>query len=484
MKVLIEDWLRFGRRSPLLATLLLVLFARMAFLFGGGLSLDDLKYFSGVPPKELLLSQGRFGWMLLDRCLFYFGVAGPYWYVHASVLGCFALAWSGLVFARVALREGIGSSSATTVVVAVLFCVHPFQAEILTFREAFPFYSCAVLLGALGLRRLLDGIGARSWLFGAILVLAGLSVNQLVLNLVAVALVFRCINTLVQRGAVFDAALMRAGGGISVAVVCFLVAMSFLVSHYGVSVEGRAQVLDMANLGPRGLQVMTLASELLHFQFFVPAPWLSLLVFVLVLAGLLRCLFAASSTRAAVMMLGWIFLLPIAAIGVVAAGAVFWPAPRTLVGFSLVTSVLIATALRGMPAAGRWAGVAIIAFVYGCFVVIGDAVALDQARVNRRDQLVAALIDDRVGGLGIDRVAFVGEWRHGVNVRTRIGDMSLSAFAVDWSREAALTEYTGRRWKVISSADRSDWRTRCVALQPWPSNDSVFIDSGIAVICL
>ncbi len=473
---------------PLASAVVLVLFARLAFLSGNGVSLDDLKYFDSLPPKEFLLSQGRFGWLLADRLFYSLGMAGPYWYVHASVVGCALLAVSGATLARLALLDADRRYSTAAIAAGVLFAVHPFHAEALSFREAFPFYALAIACGTAGLLVLERAHSLWRWLAGAALITLAISIYQLVLNVLAVVLLFRMMAELGSGTRLHELTtrrpLISMLGGCVLGTLVFLVAMKLIVVVLGITPDSRAQPLPLANLPHRATELVATVSSLVRFQQLFPAPLLSALLMLLAAIGSIRVIAAGAGwpARGAILLL--LLLVPFAAIGVVGAGAVFWPAPRTLVGFAFATGMLVALAGRGSPTRLATPALAALGVVYAAFCVIGDTVAFDQGRVNSRDRHVAALIDNRAGALGARRIAFVGHWQHGPNVRTRSGDMSLSAFAIQWSRAPALTEYTGRAWEVVDASARPDWTDRCKQLGKWPHATAVFSDADTAVICL
>lgn len=475
-------------RYPLLSACALVLFARLAVLSGTGLSLDDLKYFDSLPPKEFLLSQGRFGWLLMDRVFYYLGIAGPYWYVHASLVGCALLACAGVMLARLSLGDQDARYTVSAVAVGVLFAIHPFHAEALSFREAFPFYTSAIFLSAVGLVTLERSRELRSWILGVALITLAISVYQLVLNVMAAVLLFRMISEIGSgvrlREILQRRSLLSMLGGSIVGTGVFLVTMKLLVMAFGITPDSRAQPLPLAELPQRMAEVLSTVWTLVRFELLVPAPLLTALLTLLASIACVRVLVSGANGPARGALLVLLLLVPFASIGVVGAGSVYWPAPRTLVGFAFATAMLVVLATRRPATQLVLPAMFALVTVFASFCIIGDTVALDQNRVNGRDRHTAALIDARIGGLGKSRIAFVGDWKHGVNVRTRDGDMSLSAFAVAWSRAPALTEYTGRNWEVVDSSGRSDWTARCQLLEKWPHADAHFVEGDIAVVCL
>ncbi len=478
------ELLSFARRYPVWSVFALVLFSRAAFVLSPSLSLDDYKYLSNLPPKELLISQGRVGWLLLERFLAALGLAGPYWYVHSTILGCLALSWAGILYARVSLNSDPLNESGTTLIFALLFCIHPFHTEILTFREAFPFYATALLLAALAIQVLVTKTGSIAFAAGCALLLIATSINQLVLNIVAVVVLTHCIFATADGKVASCTGPSRAAMACLVAIGVNVLMTKVLCAWMGIVVESRARIIDPSSVAERLVMVGQLIIDLFRFKFFYPAPLLTALMALLAVVGTAVILASAKAWPVRIGRLALLVLLPFASIGVVAAGEIMWPAARTMVGFMLITSMFAATALRiiyrKFPAV---AGIFLLMIVAG-FVGISDTVALDQNRVNRQDQSNAIEIARRADGLGVNTLAFFGSWKAEIGLRTQDRDLNLSAFYIDWARGPALQEYTGRRWNIVSVSAIPDAAEVCAELDSWPKANSMVLYGETALICL
>lgn len=474
----------WARANPVLATALIVVFARLPFILEPSLSLDDYKYLTTLPPKDLLISQGRFGWLVVERLAYFFGLSGPYWYVHATIFGLVSLAAVGVFTARVAFKLEHGNGSLSIVIVAVMFALHPYHAEIITFREAFPFYALAMLLVSVGINILVAKTGFESLLLGTMFLLVALSINQLALNLVAVVFLTRALISTLSGDRIWDEGAARLALSSACAALTIITCIFVASQVYGVELESRAQILDYSRVSQRLSEVVSVASDLIQFKLLYPIPILSALLAFLCLVGVVRLLSRAKTWSARAVMIVLILVLPFASIGVVAAGTVFWAPPRTMVGFVFVTAFLLAFSVHGLHGRLRAFSSCISVLIALAFIGIGDTVALDQSRINQRDQATAIAIAARVDKLSLQKIAFVGTWRHELGLRTRVGDISLSAFAISWARGPAMLEYTGRIWEIVEPNNVNLLREACNGLPVWPHEDSVNARGDLALICL
>lgn len=471
------------RRHPLITSVLIVVVARATFAVSGGVSLDDLKYFERAPPKELLLAQGRFGWLIVERLLGTFGISGPYWFFHATILGNAALVWAGFILSALAMDARTHSRALSVCLASILFALHPYHAEILTFREAFPFYCLAVLLMAFSLRILITGAGIGSFLLAGALMVFAVGINQLVLNLALVTVIFRLVARLSNDSRVFEESLWRSVFGVAGAAVASLVLMRALAGLFQATVDSRARLLAFEHWGTRFREVLETMGHMLRFDFPVDATLMSALLVGLCTLAVFRLQLATHNNTRRFAGIGLLLMALFASIGVVSVGSVYWPAPRTLVGFSLVTALLVVHALSWKPERLEFARFCVVALLLAGFTSIGNVIAQDQVRVNRWDLVTAGLINDRVSALGLNKLAFIGDWKFGTHISTRVGDMSLSAFAIDWARRPAMVEYTGRDWMVVDGSERTDWQRACETRPSWPHQQALFQDKDVAVLC-
>lgn len=471
------------QRHPLLVAVGLVMLLRIGFVVYAGHALDDLKYMDTLPPKDLLLAQGRFGWLLLERFLALFGLVGPYWMVHGTLLGCAALTWTALRGQQAMTRESDLASTGVAVAAASLFTLHPFVSEIISFREAFPFFASAMLLGGTAFCVWATRTGWIWWLLGVGTLVLAVSINQLAVNLVAVLALLMMVYGLTMPRVPLALA-RRVVAGIIVAVGVYSALLLVVVAITGVELDSRAKSLSLNFVAERLGEVLSTYQQLVLMQLPTRLNAVSVLLGMLAALGALRLVSSVPSLGRKAMVILLLALTPLAAIGVVAVGGVYWPAPRTLIAFALVSAILVAEGARAVSRISPALGLVIVGLILASFTVSSNMTAWDQQRVNQRDRLTAVLINERLSALGTSQVAFVGRWQHGLNVRTRHGDLSLSAFAVEWSRGPALVEYTGRPWTVWSDVSKAEWDERCSDAARWPDAGSWFVDGEVGVICL
>jgi hypothetical protein len=136
----------------LIASVLSGLVARMS-AFSLGYAIDDYRYFSderalAVEARPLLLSQGRFGLVLLIDVMRWLGLTIPGNYVLGTLLLTCSLAGLAVVALR---RAGIVKLAPAAAVSVFIFVLHPYQAEYFTFRESLFLISVPVILTAISL---------------------------------------------------------------------------------------------------------------------------------------------------------------------------------------------------------------------------------------------------------------------------------------------------------------------------------------------
>lgn len=475
---------------------LVVLLGRLPFILSPGLSTDSYAYLDGWPTLEQLAGQGRFGQFLVFKM---FG----------------ALAIDPLTFATLLQGLGIASFAMSTPLVFAAFssdqqlrvlplCVgglvlalHPYMAELLTFSEA---SFTALLATAIGIAAIfLVARRSRLWWVSVAMLVAGLSLYQLLINFAGLMILFGVVVTYLRVGSaarpswVHYRPLLVAAGVVTMALVIYLVLHKLIVTSLGISEVGRASFISPDQLGTRIRDLRALSVFLWERSLLVNyGTAAKFLLWTMALSGWLIAsivLLARRRTDACVPLLA-MGLIPLAGLGVVAVGAVWWPAPRILGGIVLVWAMGIywlAWFARGnlgrvLVAAG--AGVLLLAFV-----AVGHRVHSDQAQLNGFDRLLAQRIYSRLaqvqGYTEQTPVVVVNtrlKWAHPLPLATAYMDLNLTAFADKRAVKGLLELSNGRKLQVVipEAADVEF----CNISASWPDPGFASMQQGRAIVCL
>lgn len=175
---------------------------------------------------------------------------------------------------------------------------------------------------------------------------------------------------------------------------------------------------------------------------------------------------------------------------IVLAGNVWWPVPRTLVGFSVWCAGVMALAYQTFPRRLRAGLSALAVAVTFIFICNNSEVGVDQTRINMRDQLMAGRIIGRLEQAPDFKpdmpTAVVGN-DYGINqfhIRTSQGNLNTTAFATDWSKQNLLREISGYPLPYATPAQEVVAAAYCKEHKPWPAFEAAVIIRQLAIVCL
>ncbi|WP_185830040.1 MULTISPECIES: glucosyltransferase domain-containing protein [Stenotrophomonas] len=479
------------------AVAVITVFARLPFVVQHGLSIDSYFYVRGFPTMEQLFGQGRFGQYMVF-------MAGESLGFNALTFGTLLQGVGLLCFAAAAplmftAFDRKGEVSRTGLILSsLLITLHPYSAEILSFSEA---SFTAQLATAMGIgATFLVARNPRRWWVGAILLLLALSMYQLLLNYVALMLLFGMIQVLLQDrdGRLLDWRRYPDVVGtflmLAVGFVFYMISYKLVIAAYGMNETTRSQLLPLAMIGQRLDELKALSGFLWTRPYIVQdAPvaamlmwiasalgWLSLLVWVLIKRprGAVACLLLAA-------------LVPVAGIGVIAAGKAWWPVPRVLGGIVAIWGMGVYWLFYVFRR--RWQ-LWSIAIPVGVSLLgaaaIGHRIHSDQMLVNGYDKVLAAAIYDSLNKhpefSDSTKIAIVNRnmrWAHPSPLPTAYMDLNMTAFALTGSQQGVLRMTTGHELTTIEP--EADHIKLCDTLPSWPkAGFSTITSSGIAVVCL
>lgn len=467
---------------------LAMLAIRAPFIFYIGMSTDAYNNGSALPPYEFLAGQGRHGAYVLMKLMSGLGIYGPYFQPLNVLLGISALSAAAFYL----FRSVLGNAWALILIGSLLFLSHPYQAEIFTFRDAVPFYATATLLGCTGYY--IAGQGTRkSVAIGLLLIVAGLTIYQSFLNFLAIAWLLQLLLAVVapRSGTTTTAQRRKLAiqlATVAISVLAYMMATKLLNLALGTAATGRATFITWEEAPKRVIEVLGVIKQFLHVDLISPAPLTSLLIAGLVLATSFVILLKGSSTWRFALVPAIGILTLISSVGIISVGRDFWPMPRTLVAIALIPAfaACIIPLIITSPIANRLV-TASSAIILISFMGIGNLVATEQVRMNKRDALFAASLVARIPLTPGTHLAIIGGPNNAFGLSTVRGDMNISAYWPLWSKTKAISEFIG--YPVLPPDEQELTRSQEYCASPlagsWPAtNSSAELDDGLVVVCL
>ena len=327
------------KRIAILALSLSVV-SRGLGIFAPGYSIDDWRS-ATQPPSLAPLASGRPVYILLREIFDYLGVTPP----SASLLGSVAMAlvlvWAGLLVCR---HWGIDGSPSGSAIVVLLFCLHPYHAEMYTWRATVLLAALAIALSFAAL-----SLASRHFLSQAlsvVLMTLSLLTYQISLGLVVMTMIFSLGFYLAHKAdslqdinppqEVFPAALKSQLAMLFIAVGVYFIVLSSYGLFSPIPITHRGGFLALTEIGLR----LEAAQVKWFSMFFLDEPllpvatkWLLLgtPVFVILLSLASRSWRSAWPVRIKLIvpLLVTIALGIPATLGVLLLTKSWWPMPRS-----------------------------------------------------------------------------------------------------------------------------------------------------------
>jgi hypothetical protein len=335
-RILLAEELPFWRLSPIelrvgAVAFVLCLVARWRALLPGYGGADDYRilYDQGIPLAHSI-SQSRPLIFVLQTALAKLGIAPPETSVLGSVLLMIALVATGIAVCRLwGIRDRYPEC-----VVAVLFIVlHPYQAEVFTVRVTPLYLAIPLMLSFAALVTCMRS--RRHWLLALAALVCSLSMYQVVLNYLAMALLFSVVFHVAaagDRGPCFWRTL-RSQVAVIAAGIAVSMALALAASRIsGLPIGYRGHLIAFREIGPRlhlvlaQLKVMFLGTE----PVLPVAPKLLLFALFAVMATyIIGSERKSAPARAVALALGVAVGAPLC-IGAVLVLREWWPMPRVL----------------------------------------------------------------------------------------------------------------------------------------------------------
>ena len=456
---------------------------------------------------EEFIDQGRLGQWLLNKALETLGIIGPggnTLYVFLT-LCCFVAV--GVLLCRLWRIE---NDIVLQICVVGVVAIHPYHAEIFTFREATLCVGVALLSGISGL--VVAAGRASRWIVGCILMIFSLTLYQVVFNYVVIALIVLILLELSRLGSrqVFE----RHPGGdgqqirleILYRTTAFVVAVLMYIAVYtlslkifgSVSVEAqRRTILPLARIPGRILGTM----HILWNMFAVPEALMPTatklligVICILAIVLLTRRIMQTEGPGHYPALAATYILLGIAVFSIVGMGIPlrFWqPFDRVLSAVSVLVAGLLTIAILNSDLWTRRVLLVMAAILLFSFTGVNNVVLSEQLRVNNRDMEKATRMIMRLEAepefRAATKLAVVGgerEYPMGFRTVRRGSDMNVSGFARPWSKANLIREVSGYRLIEPSRQERLRAEDYCRDVQPWPGPASVAVLDHTAIICL
>ncbi|MFH1812506.1 MAG: glucosyltransferase domain-containing protein [Pseudomonadota bacterium] len=453
----------------------------------------------GLPPTPL--SQGRFGQLILRNLFEAVGLVGPLpgtLYV-AVALVCFLFV--GIIICRL---WGITRNSCLMVSVMSIIATHPYQADIFTFGEFSFFMAVSLLLSFVAMHH--AGHGMVRGVVAVGLLVAALSLYQLVLNYVLMTLIFMLIFRVIPPGAgepvrtwkdsLQDVRLVFRLSIIVVSMACYWTIFRVSLYFFPEPLEGRTQIGGLGDLANRFREVLDTFWLILGRDEPLMPVALKVIFGGLLVTGLILVIgrfwkrnapASALGAFGVIILIGMAFLM---ILGITLPLVVWWPVPRTLSAVSVFwagTAAMVYLLLREKAQKGL---LVLLTLVLFCFAGINNSVWFDQLRVNMRDRemanrIVVKLESQPSFSSSMKLAVIGGHWGYPLPIRTATGDMNISAFHSDWSKINLIREVSGYAFADCTTEDIEVAKAYCERAAAWPHKlSTAILFNNVGVVCL
>jgi hypothetical protein len=474
--------------------LLLSLVARWQALLPG-YSIDDFTVVVDDQPYPLglLATQGRVTVYFLNLVLRALGASPSQSQPLSLILLMFVLVATGLSICRLCGIHGFTES----LIIVSLMALHPYQSELFTFKSGALYLAVALVCSFVPI--LVSTRSRRHWMVGLVVLIGSLSIYQVVLNYLAMALVFSVafhFSRPTGSNPKFWPGLRSQLKLILTAVILYFIAASAASRISGVPLGARASFIGLNEIGSRIKQ----AYQLYKVLFFLPEPILPVatkaLLILTVAFALGVCFVKALQGRAYSsfrrMTLAWAPILvaglPLCA-GVILVFREWWPVPRVLSQTGMFWGGSLALAYSLSQPLVRRIMLTSVVVVIVSFIGISNHIFRDQVRVNMRDLATANRMVGRIEALpDFAQIQYVvlsgGVYTFRSPLTTVQGDMNISALFAPWSKVPVINEISGYAFQPASADMGAKADAFCATAPKWPAAGSVVKAGTAAVVCM
>jgi hypothetical protein len=496
------------RDAVLFVALLFLCLLSKGMVLLPGYSFDDYWFSQNINSshQELFFGQGRFIAWLIIYALDLIGVSPP---DISLLMGFLALILQSAL--AVSAIRFIGYSSLVSAGIAgAAIVLHPFSAELLTFRVALPIYCASSFFLLLSIEAMNASRGTRSlgpvlmaFVFASIAIMTYQTAFNylLVVSVIGVFASFcsegKCISRALKLRVKSYAFLISSLGAGVMSYVASTLARNFKIVA---SMPNRLSFLSSS----QSLGRLRDAFGTLQATYITGTPIVPKLLTLASIVVLITCLFIILRRFASVLRLqnatllgiSLILSIPLLTIGVILVLKVWWPAPRVLAHYSYIYGLIVLISLDhcGLRASANLYKtiLAISIVVLFGYAAMNNQIFADQSKLNSWDRQFANRLMMRIEShADAGRIRFVriiggrpAAQYHPQFLRTTYMDLNVSAFypsvSKDWVLDVTVGSLVRGRPDQISANDGDV----CVESLKWPRPESIRVIEDTAFVCL
>lgn len=494
---------RIGFWKEFFICLALALAARASMLFQLNFSVEEYAGLNMLGGQDftIALQEMRIFAYVVNFAFQSLGSLHPYAGAFWPIVFTSAFAFSGLIAMRL-LTPTAGSCAIVTG--ASLFTLFPYHSDYLSFQVAGPAIGSMLLIGFTSLYFCTHGGKAVLWgLFGLIYAVSG----QITFVFLFYVVFFEALIWVFQAIRKGDRKLLASArpwlvrlGLLFLSAILYVLINKVVLIVLGVPAGARVMLSGLEEYPAK----MLLVAKQCYFFLFkgeisipIAAKIMQLSFFVLVAFAGLRAIMLNPAARLRIAVL-WVLCL-FASIGAIAAsmGVVLPIAgeyghmnPRSLSGLAMYwTGVYGLVVAVSIGKARYWVAGLGVVLVFS-YAVNCNRQALDHARINERDRLVASRMVERLSQLPEFeqvRTVVLCPTHHRFNldrVTTETAGFNISCLYRDYSNTAVLREVSGWPFRAPTDSERKSAFKAAEGKPQWPMAGSVFIQGDIGVIVL
>jgi hypothetical protein len=433
--------------------------------------------------------------------MYYLGVTAPLTNTFYLAIYICSLIWVGLIIVRLwRIPENILLNS----LIVLLIAIHPYQAELFTFKSV-PFYtSISLFLAFIGLYY--SELKFKTIIWTSLFVAFALSIYQIFLNIISITICFSLIfevfiqyrsnHSINWRKTIVETKLLprlitTIGG-----VILYLAANKIVQYLLHITPTSRSQFISLHDISSRLAEVKALLIKVFTSPEPILPGALKILLFSLLLFAIIVSIEKIFSLRtnknrlsSLVVFLVLLSAATLSIIGVILPMQDWWPVPRVLSAISIFWAGIVSLAYLNSGKLSRPMVVVLSSVVLFAFAGINNHIFTDQLRVNMRDfhkaNRIIMRMENHPDFPKVKRVAIVGgSWAYLSPIYTAQSDMNISAFAPAWSKVEILNELSGYNFDRATPDEQKIAEGYCGKVSKWPDPDSVTINGGVFIVCL
>lgn len=448
-----------------------------------------------------LMGQGRIGQWALNEALAALGIIGPGGNTLYVLLAMCCYVGVGVLLCRL---WRIDDSLGVQVCIVAVFALHPYHAEIFTFREATLTVGLALLLSMLGI--VVAKPRPSQWVIAITLIVLSLTLYQVAINYVIIALAILSLLELTPSctlGTVgganlhtrthFPQQFLARTSAVVAAVILYL--PIYKLSQASVShteEHTRGDILPLVEMPERVWHSIKVVGHV----FLSPEPIMPITVKLLILTlsalaiGLLaRKIWGRANPQRYMMLAIVLSILGLAGffiLGITIPLKNWQVSNRTLSAVSVLLAGFLALVAKNGGARTTRAVFFMVYILLFSFVGVNNVVFSEQLRLNQRDLATASRMISRLEAnakfKAVKKIVVIG-FRRDYALRFLTAEAQ-SAFSQPWSKANIIQEISGYKFQSPSPENISQAEDYCRDVQPWPDRTSITVLGDTGVICL